>query len=231
MAPFIRRSARLTCTILCTFSIVSVFTRLVAVSILSDWVLPYPAGYGFPLPFGGWPSLLKPSLPLYGYVPPLPLAYWWITTRPYRGYHVPLPQAATDVGVLFIAVDRVVFQNWDDEAQFLGCTDESSTARVHMCHRSEFKTPHPFTFRWVGVTRPQQGFTGVRPVGLSLACRSGEADPLDITPSASQLPPLPAAHVRVGTGLNTGRERYDPLTLWKRLRVALGVPALVVCAW
>ena len=75
MAPFIRRSARLTCPILCTLSIVSVFTRLASVSILSDWVSPYPAGYGFPLPFGCWPSLLKQSLPPYGYVPPLPLAY------------------------------------------------------------------------------------------------------------------------------------------------------------
>ncbi len=56
-------------------SFLPVFPRLVSVSILSDWVVPYPAGYGFPVPFGCWPSLLKPSLPLYGYVPPLPLAY------------------------------------------------------------------------------------------------------------------------------------------------------------
>ena len=76
-----RRSARLTCTILCTLSMVSVFTRLASVSILSEWVLPYPAGYGFPLPFGGWPSLLKQSLPPYGYVPPLPLAYWLAPDR------------------------------------------------------------------------------------------------------------------------------------------------------
>ena len=51
------------------------FTRLASVSILSEWVLPYPAGYGFPVPFGCWPSLLKQSLPPYGSVPPLPLAY------------------------------------------------------------------------------------------------------------------------------------------------------------
>ncbi len=75
MAPFIRRSARLTCTILCTLSRVSVVTRLASVSILADWVSPYPAGYAFPLPFGCWPSLLQQSLPPYGYVPPLPLAY------------------------------------------------------------------------------------------------------------------------------------------------------------
>ena len=71
-----RRSTRLTYTLLCTFSRCSVTTRLASVSILSDWVSPYPAGYGFPVPFGGWPSLLKPSLSRYGYVPPLPLAYW-----------------------------------------------------------------------------------------------------------------------------------------------------------
>jgi hypothetical protein len=153
----------------------------------------------YPVPLGAWPRLR--------------LAY--CIRRRRRGFHVPHPQAATDVGVLFIAVDLLVFQNWDRETQFLSCPTTSSAALVHMCHRSEFKTPHPFTFRWVGVTRPQQGFTCVRPVGLSLACRSGEADPLDITPSASQLPPLPAAHVRVGTGLNTGRKRYYPLTLWK----------------
>ena len=75
MASFIRRSVRLTSTILCTLSIVSVVTRLASVSILSDWVLPYSAGYDFPMPFGCWPSLLKQSLPPYGYVPPLPLAY------------------------------------------------------------------------------------------------------------------------------------------------------------
>jgi len=60
---------------LCTLSTVSVFPRLASVSILSDEVVPYPAGYGFPLPFGCWPSLLKQSHPPDGYVPPLPLAY------------------------------------------------------------------------------------------------------------------------------------------------------------
>jgi hypothetical protein len=58
-----------------------VFTRLASVSILSDWVSPYPAGYAFPVPFGGWPSLLKQSLPSYGCVPPLPLAYWFAPDR------------------------------------------------------------------------------------------------------------------------------------------------------
>ncbi len=56
-------------------SLLPVFPCLVSVSILSDWVVPYPAGYAFPVPFGRWPSLLKRSLPLSGYVPPLPLAY------------------------------------------------------------------------------------------------------------------------------------------------------------
>ena len=32
------------------------------VSRLSTWVLPYPSGYVFPVPFGGWPSLLRSSL-------------------------------------------------------------------------------------------------------------------------------------------------------------------------
>ncbi len=59
----------------------SVFPRLASVSTLSGRVLPYPAGYGFPMPFGCWPSLLKQSLPPYGCVPPLPLAYWFSPDR------------------------------------------------------------------------------------------------------------------------------------------------------
>ena len=76
-----RRGARLTSTLLCIRSRFSVFTRLASVSILSEWGDPYPAGYGFPVPFGCWPSLLKQSLPPYGYVPPLPLAYWLAPDR------------------------------------------------------------------------------------------------------------------------------------------------------
>ena len=68
--------------------VLSVFPRLASVGTLSGRVLPYPAGYAFPVPFGGWPSLLTQSLPPYGYEPPLPLAYWLIA-RPYEGYHVP----------------------------------------------------------------------------------------------------------------------------------------------
>jgi hypothetical protein len=41
-------------------------THHVHVSILSDRVLPYPAGYVFPLPFGRWPSLLGRSCPTRG---------------------------------------------------------------------------------------------------------------------------------------------------------------------
>ena len=39
-------------------------------------------------------------------------------------------------------------------------------------------------------------------------------------PPLLHTPPLPATHLGLGTGLNTGRKRYDPLTLWMRLRVA-----------
>lgn len=41
-------------------------THHVHVSILSDRVLPYPAGYVFPLPFGRWRSLLGRSCPTRG---------------------------------------------------------------------------------------------------------------------------------------------------------------------
>ncbi len=79
-------------------------------------------------------------------------------------------------------------------------------------HRSKFRLLTVFTFRWLTVTQRRRGFTFGHPIGLCLVCRSGEADPLDISPQL-HTPPLPATHVRVATGLNTGRERYYPLTL------------------
>src|SRR6516225_11152998 len=52
---------------------------------------PYPPGYDFPLPFGGWRSLLGPSCARCGLGPSFRrssgLLAWW--ARPQRGYHVP----------------------------------------------------------------------------------------------------------------------------------------------
>jgi len=45
------------------------------VSRLSAWVSPYLPGYGFPLPFGGQPSLLEASCAHWGLRPSLRLAY------------------------------------------------------------------------------------------------------------------------------------------------------------
>jgi hypothetical protein len=49
----------------------------VYVSTLSGWVLPYPAGYVFPLPFGCWLSLLRPSHPHWRFRLSLRAAYWF----------------------------------------------------------------------------------------------------------------------------------------------------------
>jgi len=46
------------------------------VSPLSGWVLPYPAGYGFPRPFGCRRSLLAPSCARCGVGPLLRWGYW-----------------------------------------------------------------------------------------------------------------------------------------------------------
>ena len=63
------------------------------VSTLSVGQTPYPAGYGFPLPFGCWRSLLGPSFPAEEFRPscvgPTGLA------GPQRGFHVPLLRDAT----------------------------------------------------------------------------------------------------------------------------------------
>ena len=50
--------------------------HLLRVGTLSGRVLPYPAGYEFPLPFGCWHSLLAASLTHWGNRPSLRLDYW-----------------------------------------------------------------------------------------------------------------------------------------------------------
>ena len=104
-------------------------------------------------------------------------------TRPYGGYHVPHPQATTDVGVLYIAVGLWCSRICSVRTGSLPalCLLAGST---HMVHRSGMVS-HAFTFRWMGLTRPQRGFTYVRLIGLSLACGSGESELLDITAPAS----------------------------------------------
>ena len=139
------------------------------------------------------------------------------SARPYGGYHVPHPQATTDVGVLYIAVGLWCSRTGSGRTGSLPARCLLA-GTPHMVHRSGMVS-HAFTFRWLGLTRPQRGFTYVRPIGLSLACSSGESEPLDIAAPASY-PAVTSDALGLGTGLNTGRKRYDPLTLWMRLRVA-----------
>ena len=77
-----------------------------------------------------------------------------------------------------------------------------------MVHRSEILS-HAFTFRWMGLTRPQRGFTHVRPSGLSLACGSGESEPLDITAPASH-PAVTSDALGVGNRLEHWPEAVRP---------------------
>jgi hypothetical protein len=72
----------------------------VPVSRLSVWARrPYPPGYGFPLPFGWWPSLLGPSLSRCGVGPTSRLAYCRdVPDRSQRGYYVSHRVAAKGEG-------------------------------------------------------------------------------------------------------------------------------------
>ena len=63
------------------------------------WVLPYPAGYVFPLPFGGWPSLFGRSCARSGVGPRLRLVYRWY--GPERGCHVPHMEDTMDEDALY----------------------------------------------------------------------------------------------------------------------------------
>ncbi len=89
----------------------------------------------------------------------------------------------------------------------------------HIYHRSGMVS-HAFTFRWMGLTRPQRGFTYVRHIGLSLACSSGESEPLDITAPASH-PAVTSDALGVGNRLEHWPEAVRPAHSWMRLRVAL----------
>ena len=77
------------------------------VSTLSDRALrePYPAGYGFPSPFGSRHSLLDPSLSRWGFGPSSRSAYCRsvepLSDRPHRGLHVPHEGDAVGVGAFF----------------------------------------------------------------------------------------------------------------------------------
>ena len=78
----------------------------------------------------------------------------------------------------------------------------------HVFHRSETMS-HAFTFRWMGLTRPQRGFTCVRPIGLSLACGSGESELLDIAAPASY-PAVTSDALGVGNRLEHWPEAVLP---------------------
>jgi hypothetical protein len=64
---------------------------------------PYPAGYGFPWPFGSRHSLLDPSLSRWGSGPSSQSAYCHspklLSDRPHRGLHVPHEGDVCAVGV------------------------------------------------------------------------------------------------------------------------------------
>src|SRR5215470_12676914 len=67
--------------------------HLVHVSGLSAWELPYPPGYGFPVPFGWWPSLLGPSSSHWRIPSPLRLTYCGI--------------AADSIGVVTFRTEKI----------------------------------------------------------------------------------------------------------------------------
>ena len=102
--------------------------------------------------------------------------------------------------------EALVFQNLFWTNRFLTCTLLAGTP--HMVHRSGMVS-HTFTFRWLGLTRPQQGFTSVRRIGLSLACSSGESEPLDIAAPASY-PAVTSDALRVGNRLEHWPEAVLP---------------------
>ena len=78
-------SEHLTCPSVSSLCLVLSVVHQAHVSPLSGWVSPLarpsPAGYDFPLPFGGWPSLLGPSCP----AAELGQPYGWLTVIP-AGY-------------------------------------------------------------------------------------------------------------------------------------------------
>jgi len=151
-----------------------------------------PSRPGFLLPFGHRHSLLGSSFSRWGVGPSLRSAYRSL-----------LPEAGPHRGSTFHTYE--LRPGW-----------VPSRPRGRRCSHgwlriSSRRLPHPsgnvptprccFHLPRFDVTRHHRGFTCVHPSGLPLACSPRmERGPLGFSPEL-RTPPLPATHVRVGTGL------------------------------
>jgi hypothetical protein len=148
------------------------------VSNLSVGHVPYPAGYGFPLPFGCWPSLVGPSFPAEEFRPSC-VGPTGLKAGPQRGFHVPHGGDATGVDAIYTPGPRC-----PHGTSFRGHAGWPIIAASAIFRRRP------------SLTEPQRWFTCVHPSGLPLARQS---------PYGSGLPwTLPLAHKQSVTGLLFG---------------------------
>src|SRR4029077_15539319 len=120
------------------------------VSRLSPEQTPYPAGYGFPSPFGCWPSLLGPSFPAWGLRP----SYVGPTGRP--------PDRN---GVSTFRTEEVRPGWMPSLLRNLGALD----ADIAVLHPWSNIAASAIFRRRPSLTEPQRWFTCVHPSGLPLA--------------------------------------------------------------
>ena len=181
------------------------------------------------MPVGGWPALLKPSLLSYAYVPPLPVAYWLPPGR-LRGITFRILKIRpTEMPSLW---------RWTFWCSRTGTMRSSSFP----CIRYDCR----FLSTSLAVVRSR-----LLTLSLSDDClyRDLSEDSLAFTlvvfpspvapvnrcpwtlPPLLHTSPLPATRLGLGTGLNTGRKQFYPLTLSKRLRVAHTVQTSPARRW
>jgi len=159
------------------------------VSPLSGWVLPYPAGYDFPVPCGGRPSLLGSSSSHWRVPPPLRLAYWFspdsIGVSTFHTFKLRsgwVPSVLRGHGVPA------------EDALWLG--QDFCRIPAHVTHHAVFRPSH----QHLRLTKPQR-----RSPVRSFPCLDrpdGSAFPSTFT-LWLQTRPLPVTPAEVGTGSDT----------------------------
>ena len=174
--PFTRRyRVHLTFPSICSRCSVPRVGHPTHVGTLSGWVLPYLAGYGFPLPFGCQPSLLGPSYSRWRLYRPCS----WPTLR---------VQCTCRVGIILYWTPSGLPRSAPLRCDRGGCPLYPGAlvplmfeiSNIFMCVAPDHTSMAQRTiapsavnvaiFRQFELTRPHRGFTCVHPSGLPLAC-------------------------------------------------------------
>ena len=146
----------------------------------------FPVAFRLPA-LASWPSVAR-----------------WGTGRPSRSAYRPCQQVPGPNGVVTLHTHEIRPERAPSLPRGRRCPNGRGVVPDRRLPHPSGKVPTPRCFSHrpgPPMTRHLRGFTVVRPPGLPLACgpRTGMG-PLGFSPEL-HTPPLPAAHVEVGTGI------------------------------